>query len=170
LRNADLSTIEIIEHPKIRTTDPRIDRTTELLLNLKAQESSAGSALTGRSQTGEQRGRSTIPACDSAPLQPFKLAAQHAGDNLSDLPPQLLEELSEKATRKVTNSLIEIIDARGGTATLDEILIDLYRKYKKVGKRASVVQRLPVLSRRGLCWLCQVHVVTIQPRGQMDVR
>jgi hypothetical protein len=72
---------------------------------------------------------------------------------ISDLPRELVKELSEEATRKVAHPLIEIVDGRGGTATLDEILIDLDRKYKKVGKRASVARRLSVLLRWGLCRL-----------------
>ena len=60
--------------------------------------------------------------------------------DLSDLPPELPKELSEERRRQVEHPLIEIINGRGGTATLDEILIDLYRKYKKVGKRASVAK------------------------------
>jgi hypothetical protein len=84
----------------------------------------------------------------------LKLTAQHGDrDGLSNLPPELLEELSEEATREVAHPLIEIIDGRAGTATLDEILIDLYRKYTKVGKRASVAKRLLFLPRRGLRWL-----------------
>jgi hypothetical protein len=84
---------------------------------------------------------------------------------ISDLPRELVKELSEEATRKVAHPLIEIVDGRGGTATLDEILIDLDRKYKKVGKRASVARRLSVLLRWGLC---RVSVVTIQPPSRID--
>jgi hypothetical protein len=136
---------------KIAKYERLIRELTELLLYLRGQESRARSALAGRSQTGQRRGRITFLASNSAPSQPLKLVAQHsARDDLSDLPPELLKELSEEATRKVTHPLIEIIDGRGGTAALDEILIDLYRKYKKLGRRASVAQRLLVLSRRGL--------------------
>jgi hypothetical protein len=61
----------------------------------------------------------------------------------------LLKELTKEATREVARALIEIIDGRGGMAALDEILIDLYRKFKKLGKRASVAQRLLALLRQG---------------------
>ena len=49
-------------------------------------------------------------------------------DDLAGLPPELLKELSE-GIKGETDPLIKIINGRGGTATLDEILIDLYRKY-----------------------------------------
>jgi hypothetical protein len=96
------------------------------------------------------------------------MAQYNARDDLLNLPPELLKELSEEATRKVTHPLIEIIDGRRGTAALDEILIDLYRKYKKLGRRASVAQRLLVLSRRGLCRLvlgASRYYTTANPDG-----
>jgi hypothetical protein len=101
----------------------------------------------------------------------LKLTTQHnARCDLLRLPLELLKELSEEARQKGGYPLIEIIDARGGTATLDEILIDLYRKYKKIGKRASIAKRLLFLSRRGLCWLVpgtNSYYTTIKP---IDVR
>jgi hypothetical protein len=77
----------------------------------------------------------------------------------------LIRELSENAKGAI-DPLIEIIDGRGGTATLDEILIDLYRKFKKVGKRMVVAKRLLFLSRRGLCWPvpgAKDYFTTIEP-------
>lgn len=72
-------------------------------------------------------------------------------DDLSDLPPELLAELSE-GVRAEKDPLIRIIDERGGTASLDEILIDLYRKHREVGKRNLTANKLYRLSKRGLCW------------------
>jgi hypothetical protein len=72
-------------------------------------------------------------------------------EELADLPPELLDELSD-SVKGEPDPLIKIINGRGGTATLDEILIDLWRKYKEVGKRAMVSNKLYRLSRRGLCW------------------
>jgi hypothetical protein len=71
-------------------------------------------------------------------------------DDLSDLPPELLAELSAGA-KSDTDPLIQIIDDRGGTATIDEILIDLYRKHREIGKRAVISNKLYRLTRRGLC-------------------
>jgi hypothetical protein len=65
----------------------------------------------------------------------------------------LLKQLTKEARREVARPLIEIIDGRGGMAALDEILIDRYRKFKKLGKRAIVAQRLLALLRQGLCRL-----------------
>jgi hypothetical protein len=88
-----------------------------------------------------------------APPTPIEVIAtvEEVPDDLSDLPPELLKELSESAKGE-TDQLITIINSRGGTANLDEILIDLWRKYKELGKRPLVSNKLYRLSRRGLCW------------------
>jgi hypothetical protein len=84
------------------------------------------------------------------PPKPATATADVPND-LADLPLELLSELSE-GIKGETDQLIKIINGRGGTATLDEILIDLYRKYKEIGKRAIISNKLYRLSRRGLCW------------------
>jgi hypothetical protein len=72
-------------------------------------------------------------------------------DDLSDLPPELLAQLSDSA-RGETDPLVQIIEERGGTASLDEILIDLWRKHREVAKRALIANKLYRLSKRELCW------------------
>jgi hypothetical protein len=71
-------------------------------------------------------------------------------DDLSDLPPELLKELSD-SFKGETDPLIAIINDRGGTASIDEILVDLYRKYGEIGKRPIISNKLYRFSRRGLC-------------------
>jgi hypothetical protein len=70
--------------------------------------------------------------------------------NLADLPPELLTELSIGAMSGA-DPLIQIINKRGGTASLDQILIDLFRTYHQISKRTVVANRLYRLARRGLC-------------------
>jgi len=88
-------------------------------------------------------------------LAPTPLPAPERNDegenDLSDLPPELLKELSENA-RGETDPIIKIINGRGGTASLDEVLIDLFRKYKEIGKRPIVANKLYRLAKRHLCW------------------
>jgi hypothetical protein len=74
-----------------------------------------------------------------------------AQEDISDLPPELLAELSDAAKGEI-DPIIQIIEGRGGTASLDEILIDLFRKHKEIGKRNIVSNKLYRLARRGLCW------------------
>jgi len=74
-----------------------------------------------------------------------------ARDEFADLPPELLEQLSEGAKAQV-DPIIKIINDRGGTATLDEILIDLYRATKEVNKRTIIQNKVFRLSKREMCW------------------
>ncbi|QBR71697.1 hypothetical protein CU048_10865 [Beijerinckiaceae bacterium] len=71
-------------------------------------------------------------------------------DDLSDLPDELLAQLSDRAKKGQTDQLVLIINDRGGTATLDEILIDLFRKYKEIGARNIISNRLYRLNKQGL--------------------
>jgi hypothetical protein len=138
----------------------------ELLLYLKRHDGRARPASLGWSQNRQESESVASAACNATHSPALKLTTQQDRYDLSDLPPELLEELSDEARREVGHQLIEIIDGRGGTATLDEILIDLYRKYKKVGKRANVAKRLLFLSRRGLCGLvpgANGYYTTAQP-------
>jgi hypothetical protein len=122
---------------------------TELLKYLEAQEKDRPPAFADQPQPrfpDELSAPAIIrPAATPPPTQ------QNTQDDLSDLPPELLKELSDSAKGE-TDVLIKIIDGRGGTATLDEILIDLYRKHKEIGKRPLIANKLYRLSRRELCW------------------
>jgi hypothetical protein len=92
------------------------------------------------------------PLPHEAPTQTQVADDEEGGlGNLSDLPPELLAELSEGA-KSATDPLVKIIQDRGGTATLDEILVDLYRKYNELGKRTLVGNKLYRLGRRKLVW------------------
>ncbi len=74
----------------------------------------------------------------------------HKIDDFLDLPPELLEQLSGRAKKSQTDELVQIITARGGSASIDEILIDLYRKTGKVETRVILSNRLHRLAKQGL--------------------
>ena len=86
------------------------------------------------------------PAPEQAPE-----AAASPPDEFSDLPPELLDQLSEGAKAQV-DPIIKVINDRGGTATLDQILVDLYRATKEVHKRTIVQNKMFRLSKREMCW------------------
>jgi hypothetical protein len=100
---------------------------------------------------GNVAAASTTRNPPSNALQEEEEEEEDESNDLSDLPPELLKELSE-GIKGETDPIIKIIQGRGGVATLDEILIDLYRKYNEIGKRPIVANKLYRLSRRGLCW------------------
>ena len=71
-------------------------------------------------------------------------------DDLSDLPPELLEQLSSRSKKGQTDVLVQIINDRGGRASLDEIIIDLYRKTGEIGVRNLIANRLYRLAKQDL--------------------
>ena len=61
---------------------------------------------------------------------------------ISDLPEELLEELSVAKTDDLEDQLVTVINACNGEATLDQILVGLYRKFKIIQKRRFVQNKL----------------------------
>jgi hypothetical protein len=125
----------------------------------------------------QQLGYSTTPGPGPMPVRmkpvpaPVPAAAAPkaatSDDDLSDLPPELLKELSDSAKGE-KDVILKIIDDRGSTATLDEILIDLWRKHKEIGKRPIVANKLYRLGRRHLVWTVAGKkgvYTTIKPAG-----
>jgi hypothetical protein len=70
-------------------------------------------------------------------------------DNLSDLPAELLAQLSGRAKKGQADPIVQIINDHGGVATLDEILIDLYRRHGEIGTRNLISNKLYRLGKQG---------------------
>lgn len=62
--------------------------------------------------------------------------------NIHDLPPELLSELSVAKTDELEDQIVTVINAYGGTASLDQILVGLFRKFKVVQKRRFIQNKL----------------------------
>ena len=62
--------------------------------------------------------------------------------NIYDLPPELQQELSITKTDELDDQLITVINVYGGTATLDQILVGLYRKFGISQKRRFLQNKL----------------------------
>ena len=62
--------------------------------------------------------------------------------NVYDLPQELLDELSIAKTDDMEDQLVTVINAYGGEATLDQILVGLYRKFKVSQKRRFLQNKL----------------------------
>ena len=62
--------------------------------------------------------------------------------NIHDLPPELLEELSIAKGDDLDDQLVTVINAYGGMASLDQILVGLYRKFKVKKKRRFIQNKL----------------------------
>jgi hypothetical protein len=127
----------------------RIERTMPLFAAAADEESSETPNEFNQPEPEEiAPARKTMPAFQTQVSEPPPSASKD--NDLSDLPPELLKELSD-SFKGETDPLITIINDRGGTASIDEILVDLYRKFGDIGKRPIVSNKLYRFSRRGLC-------------------
>ena len=62
--------------------------------------------------------------------------------NIHDLPGEVLDELSIATSNTIDDQLVTVVNAYGGTATLDQILVGLYRKFKVFQKRRFLQNKL----------------------------
>ena len=62
--------------------------------------------------------------------------------NVHDLPPELLEELSVAKADELEDQLVTVIRAYGDEASLDQILVGLWRKFKVSQKRRFLQNKL----------------------------
>jgi len=69
-------------------------------------------------------------------------------DEIEGLPDELLAELSISDSDRAEFTIIELIDGMGGVATLDRLLVALYKKTGEITKRLALNQRLYRMSQR----------------------
>jgi len=62
--------------------------------------------------------------------------------NIHDLPHELLDELSVAKTDEIEDQIVTVINAYGNEASLDQILVGLYRKFGVVQKRRFLQNKL----------------------------
>jgi hypothetical protein len=62
--------------------------------------------------------------------------------NIFDLPQELIEELSVAKTDELEDQIVTVINAYGGTASLDQVLVGLFRKFKVLQKRRFIQNKL----------------------------
>jgi hypothetical protein len=76
-------------------------------------------------------------------------AKRHDPDDLSDLPPELLQELQLRRTDQLELQIVAVLRTLGGCADLDRILIGLYRQFQSVQKRRVLQNKMWRLVRKG---------------------
>jgi len=70
--------------------------------------------------------------------------------DLSDLPGELLRELSIPKTDELDDQILTVMRACGGEAGLDQVLVGLYRKYKVVQTRRFIQNKMYRMSKKEL--------------------
>lgn len=72
-------------------------------------------------------------------------------EEVEDLPEELRSELSiSGGADKTEFAIVQTIDASGGVASLDQILVGVYRRTNEIHKRSSLISRLYRMSGKGL--------------------
>lgn len=95
--------------------------------------------------------------------------------NIHDLPQELLDELSVAKTDELEDQLVTVINAYGGEASLDQILVGLYRKFKVMQKRRFIQNKLyrmnavwSVEGRKGVYTTIEPDDALVPPEGGLD--
>ena len=73
-------------------------------------------------------------------------------NELEDLPPELMAELSITDSDKLDYSIAELIEKSGGVASLDRILVDIYKLTGEILKRTTLNARLYRMMQKGLVY------------------
>ena len=121
-----------------------VENVKQVIADLRAW--SAGSRENGRTSVADKFD-ALIPPLESAVtdlVRLYGLTTALPADlgNIHDLPPELLEELSVAKTDELEDQLVTVIKAYGDEASLDQILVGLYRKFKVSQKRRFIQNKL----------------------------
>jgi hypothetical protein len=71
-------------------------------------------------------------------------------EDLSDLPPALLAQLSGPKTDTLEDQILAVVAEAGGSAELNRLLIGLYRKYGAVQERKALNNKAYRMVQKGL--------------------
>lgn len=87
--------------------------------------------------------------------------------DIRDLPEELLKELGISSSDRFDFTILDIIDDMGGTASLDKILVEVYRRTGTIEKRTKMVARLYRMIGKGKLFSAEGKGVytTIPPEG-----
>lgn len=72
--------------------------------------------------------------------------------DLSDLPPELVAELSTPKTDELESQITIVLQAYGGMADLDQILVGLYRKFQVIQKRRFLQNKVWRMCQKEILW------------------
>ena len=73
-------------------------------------------------------------------------------EEIEDLPEELMAELSISESNKTEFTIVSIINANGGIASLDQILVALYRKTGEILKRVNMNSRIHRMMQKELIY------------------
>jgi hypothetical protein len=82
------------------------------------------------------------------PLKPHQLSLSF--DEIQGLPDELLQELSISDGDRIDYTILRIIEDAGGMASLDRILVGLYKETGEVMKRVTLTSRAYRMTQKGI--------------------
>ncbi len=88
----------------------------------------------------------------SLPLPGIQFATHLTQEDIKDLPEELLKELGLTESDRKDFLCAEIIDELGGVASINKILIGIFRRTNEVEKRTRLVSRLYRMTGKGLIY------------------
>ena len=106
---------------------------------------------TGTAKTFRELETFLADLANKAPKQPVMGSGLSLSwSELQDLPDELVAELSITESDKLDYNIIELIDRHGGTASLDRILVEVYRLTGQVMKRSNLNARIYRMTQKGM--------------------
>lgn len=94
---------------------------------------------------------STLPATvDPVPQPQKKIQLDLSYDEVQGLPSELIQELSVSEGDKVEFAILKTIRELGGVASLDRILVGIYKETNEIIKRTTLTSRVYRMSQKGL--------------------
>lgn len=128
----------------------QIDHNDRSAVKFRADEKRAQAymqrAATFRQLLADLEQPSAPTAADAYPEAIFRLTQEE----IQDLPPELLEQLSLTESDKKEFLLAQIIDDLGGATSLDKLLIAIFRRTGEVEKRTRLNSRLYRMANKGM--------------------
>ncbi len=110
-----------------------IRKSADALKDRKPEVATERSVLVGRLE-------STIEYIGS--LEALTSAIPPELGNINDIPQELRDELLVGKTDEIEDQIVTVINAYGGEASLDQILVGLFRKFQVVQKRKFLMNKL----------------------------
>lgn len=70
--------------------------------------------------------------------------------SLEDLPPELRSQIKSAGMDELEEAVVEVVKSFDGIASVDEILVGLYRNYQRIEDREQLSRKLYRMTKKGL--------------------
>lgn len=113
----------------------------------RAKKHSESSAKFAELALALEKADKALPIVTTAPSKPKQLSLGF--EEIQDLPDELLQELSISDADRTDYAILQIVEECGGIASLDRILVGLYKTTGEVMKRSTLTSRAYRMVQKG---------------------